>query len=122
LWTVLDAQREQVFAGQFAATDNGWLWHGQTTLLDNASWLAQRSLGDLVAGPALAKLADLLPKSVQIIDRALWNPTAVSVGRIAFRQFAAGRRDDLWQLTPQYFRRSAAEEKRLQAQFSPNNQ
>jgi len=33
------------------------------------------------------------------------------VARVAARDYAAGRRDDVWKLVPRYSRRSAAEEK-----------
>ncbi len=32
------------------------------------------------------------------------------VGRLGYEQFKAGRRDDVFQLAPRYFRRAAAEE------------
>ena len=36
---------------------------------------------------------------------------AGSIAQLAARDYAAGRRDDLWKLLPLYSRRSAAEEK-----------
>ena len=39
------------------------------------------------------------------------NPMAASIGQLAWKKFQAGQRDDIWQLVPQYFRSSAAEEK-----------
>jgi tRNA threonylcarbamoyladenosine biosynthesis protein TsaB len=113
LWAILDAQRDQVFAGQFVHVDNQWQRRGETALLDNSEFLTHLLPNDVVAGPALSKYIDQIPGGVQIADRKLWNPTAASVGQIAYRQFVAGRRDDLWRLAPQYFRRSAAEEKRI---------
>jgi hypothetical protein len=52
-----------------------------------------------------------LPAGVQIIDRSLWTPMAATVGRIGFQHFQSGQRDDFWKLVPNYYRRSAAEEK-----------
>jgi tRNA A37 threonylcarbamoyladenosine modification protein TsaB len=125
LWAVLDAQRQQVFAGRFRRDSAGlWQWHDQrsphdqTLLLDHAAWLAQLSAasknGLAVSGPALDKLASQLPSGVVLVDRALWPPKATTVGRLAWRQYQSGRRDDVFTLVPQYFRPSAAEEKQPQ--------
>jgi tRNA threonylcarbamoyladenosine biosynthesis protein TsaB len=119
LWAVLDAQREQVFAGRFRRDPVGvWQWcddqtlrQGQTLLLDNAAWLAQLSAGQAVSGPALHKLAPQLPSGVVLVDTVLWSPKAVAVGRLAWQQYQSGQRDDVFTLLPQYFRPSAAEEK-----------
>ena len=47
LWTVLDAQREQVFAGQFVASNNVWQSPSRNMLLDNAQWMATLLPGDI---------------------------------------------------------------------------
>jgi tRNA threonylcarbamoyladenosine biosynthesis protein TsaB len=112
IWTVLDAQREQVFAAHFSRYDDGWRWIGQPSLLDNAAWLSRLAAGDAVAGPGLVKLAERLPLGIVQIDRAFWSPNAAAIGQLAWRQFQSGRRDDLRSLVPHYFRPSAAEEKR----------
>jgi hypothetical protein len=67
----------------------------------------------VVTGPVLAKIASRLPAHVTILDQKYWIPRASMVALLAHRQYAAGRRDDLWTLVPQYSRRSAAEEKWL---------
>jgi tRNA threonylcarbamoyladenosine biosynthesis protein TsaB len=112
LWAVLDAQREQVFAARFSRADDVWRWKGETSLLDNAAWLAELSAADAVTGPALAKLSPRLPPGIAQVDRTLWSPKAAAVGRLAGRQFESGRRDELRSLVPHYSRPSAAEEKR----------
>jgi tRNA threonylcarbamoyladenosine biosynthesis protein TsaB len=112
LWTVLDAQRNQVFAGLFArGSDDAWQWQRQTQLLDQGAWLAQLSPGQGVSGPALKKLAAQLPAGVVPADRALWEQKATVIGQLAWRQYESGRRDDVFSLLPEYFRPSAAEEK-----------
>lgn len=113
LETVLDAQRQQLFAARFES-DPQRLWRevAPTRVVDNDAWLCSLTPGTSVSGPGLAKLVDRLPPCVAVIDAALWHPDAATTGLVAERHFAAGRRDNVMALCPQYFRRSAAEEKR----------
>jgi hypothetical protein len=48
---------------------------------------------------------------VACIDESLWLPRAEEVGLIGWQAFAAGKRTSPFELAPQYFRRTAAEEK-----------
>jgi len=112
LAVAMDAQRQQVFAGQFTVPGDGLpQWLGEAALVDDEAWLASLEPGTSASGPALVKLAERLPAGVQLIDESLWSPRAATVGRLALAHSAAGRRDDPWQLVPLYLRRSAAEEK-----------
>jgi tRNA threonylcarbamoyladenosine biosynthesis protein TsaB len=112
LWAVLDAQRNQVFAGRFKRDNAGWQWQGETTLLENSAWIAGLLPGQIISGPVLEKLADKLPGGITVVDRALWAPKGATVGQLAWKHYQAGRRDGVFGLLPQYFRPSAAEEKR----------
>ncbi len=112
LSTVMDAQRQQVFAANFARGpgDNVEL-ASPITIMDNEAWLAQLAAGAVVSGPALEKLAARLPTGVLALAAEHWAPRAATVARLGWRRFETGERDDLWRLVPQYFRQSAAEEK-----------
>jgi len=112
-WAVVNAQRQQVFAARFVRRGAELETLVATHIADVDQWLGQLAAGDLVTGPMLAQLADRLPEGVRPVAVEFWPPRAASVGRLAVAQFAAGRRDDIWRLVPQYFRMSAAEEKRL---------
>jgi hypothetical protein len=79
--------------------------------METADWLSTPHLGAWLTGPLLEKLASQLPAGSNVVDRQHWQPRAESVGRLAFEHCQSGRRDDVYQLVPQYFRRSAAEEK-----------
>jgi tRNA threonylcarbamoyladenosine biosynthesis protein TsaB len=116
LWTAIDAQRGEVVVRSFVRNAaDGWLRPvGQQELLPIDVWLSRLVPGDRVAGPILAKLADRLPRGVAALPPAAWAPRAGQVARLAARDYAAGRRDDLWGLVPAYARCSAAEEKWLQ--------
>ncbi len=118
LWSVMEAQRDQLFAGRFARDRSGiWQWQKETSLWDNDAWLAELAAAQkplAVSGPGLVKLTERIPPGVEIIDRALSRPKAETVGQIAWRHYQAGRREEPGTLVPHYFRPSAAEEKRMQ--------
>lgn len=112
LWTVVDAQRNELFAATFLPDTTGrWRVAEATKILARDVWLAQLEAGDVVTGPIVARLAELLPADVTVTDPTLHDPTAASVARVAWRAYQDGQRDDVWQLRPDYYRRSAAEEK-----------
>lgn len=108
---VIDAQRKQSFLAKFARGEDGFIRFTQeTTIVDDQQWLADLAPGQLVTGPGLEKLQAQLPEGVVAADRQHWAPQAVAVGQLASRLFAAGQRDDVFTLVPNYFRRTAAEE------------
>jgi tRNA threonylcarbamoyladenosine biosynthesis protein TsaB len=111
VWAVLEAQRQQVFAGHFERLAAGSLsWLGTTEVMDDDVWLAGLLDYDVVSGPALRRLAARLPPGVIATDPATWAPTATAVGQLGRQQFLRGVRDDPFSLVPNYFRRTAAEE------------
>jgi tRNA threonylcarbamoyladenosine biosynthesis protein TsaB len=112
IWAVLDAQRQQLFAALFRRDSHGVLQiQGETRIIDNAHWLAELKPPVAVTGLGLRNLVNLLPTQITIIDDSQWEPQAAAVGQLAYRAYQSGRRDDLWTLTPHYYRQSAAEEK-----------
>ncbi len=80
------------------------------------AWLAELAAGTVVTGPVLRRIAARLPDHAIALDPPCWHPRASNVARLAARDYAEGRRDDLWGLVPRYFRRSAAQEKYEAAQ------
>jgi len=113
LEVVMDAQRQQLFAGRFARDTSGhFQWRETTHIVNEADWLARLATSPVaVTGPGLRKLRARLPENTPVVDPAQWAPTAAAVGELAWRMYEAGQRDDLWKLAPQYFRASAAEDK-----------
>ena len=112
LAVVADALRGDVIAQSFAAGPGGVAEPlGPQELIAAETWLDRLAPGVRVAGPALVKLFDRLPRTAAAIDRQYWFPQAAWIGRLAAHDYALGRRDDLWRLAPRYFRRAAAEEK-----------
>ena len=114
LWAVMDAQRGEVVAGRFVRDPaDGWVKpQGPQELLLLDTWLGRLAPGDRVAGPILSKILGRLPGGVAALEPSAWSPRASQVARLAARDYAAGRRDDLWRLVPAYVRPSAAEENR----------
>jgi tRNA threonylcarbamoyladenosine biosynthesis protein TsaB len=112
LAVVLDAQRQQVFAAEFARGSAGdFECVSDTAIVDNGIWLAKLDQSVAVSGPAIEKLGARLPAGIVVVARECWTPRAATVGDLGWRLHQVGQRDDLWRLVPQYFRRSAAEEK-----------
>jgi tRNA threonylcarbamoyladenosine biosynthesis protein TsaB len=109
--TVIDAQRGDVLAQCFARDGLGvFRPEAGSRLVPLAVWAEQLSASAVVSGPGLEKLPANVPPHVRLLPPELWHPQAANVARIAFREFSAGRRDDLWALLPVYSRRAAAEE------------
>jgi tRNA threonylcarbamoyladenosine biosynthesis protein TsaB len=111
LWTIVDAQRQELFAASFEFVGAAARRTSATQIMHQEKWLAGLEAGDRVIGPALERLAARLPAHVLALPTELWQPTAAAVGQVAWRAYQAGRRDDVWKLLPNYFRPSAAEEK-----------
>jgi tRNA threonylcarbamoyladenosine biosynthesis protein TsaB len=114
LWTIMDAQRQELFAAKFETSNAGGREQAiKTSILAEQVWLDGLSPGDYVIGPALSRLRERLPTGVHIVEPGeRWQPTAAAVGHVGWQAFQAGQRDDVWKLVPQYYRASAAEEKR----------
>jgi tRNA threonylcarbamoyladenosine biosynthesis protein TsaB len=108
LWAIMDAQRAELFAASF----DGEISNNPTTqIVSIDDWLGQLRAGDTVIGPPLAQLAGKLPASVKAVDQKLWQPQASVVGRLGYDLFLAGQTTDPIHLVPNYYRKSAAEEK-----------
>jgi tRNA threonylcarbamoyladenosine biosynthesis protein TsaB len=112
LWTIMDAQRQELFAAAFEVVDGSRPQRiFETAIMGQEKWLAELRAGDRVTGPALQRVAVRLPAEVVALPVELWQPTAAAVGQVAWYAYQAGQRDDIWILLPNYFRPSAAEEK-----------
>jgi tRNA threonylcarbamoyladenosine biosynthesis protein TsaB len=112
LWTILDAQRQELFASSFVAGHSlPDLPRPATEILGIAQWLNRLEPGDYIAGPPLSKLRIQLPAAVTVIDESLWHPKAAVVGRLGLQLFERGKIKNPLELVPRYYRKSAAEEK-----------
>lgn len=112
LETIIDAQRQQVFTCQYIRRADGTIQRcSEVQIVDNSQWLANLVRDRWITGSGLQRLESQLPKNIHVVDPNYWKPTAATVGQLANQDYAEGRRDDLWKITPTYFRRSAAEER-----------
>jgi tRNA threonylcarbamoyladenosine biosynthesis protein TsaB len=125
---VLDAQRKELFIGRFLREASSAAEPTGLPLLTRLSddciisaeeWLAALKPGIVVGGAGALRLIDRLPAGV-IDDAVAREPRAAIVGRLAYRDFQAGLRDDLWKLAPVYLRPSYAEEKAKQGVQPPH--
>jgi tRNA threonylcarbamoyladenosine biosynthesis protein TsaB len=110
---VFDAQRKQLFAATFRRGQIGLFVErlSETKVIDLAELVAALAPGDVVVGPIAGQLASTLPPGTMIAASEACVPRAATIGRLAWHDYQAGRRDGLWHLAPQYHRPSAAEEK-----------
>jgi tRNA threonylcarbamoyladenosine biosynthesis protein TsaB len=115
---VIDAQRKEFFVGRFRREPRarGEILPRMTRMdadriVPVAEWLARLKAGTIVSGGALARLENQLPAGVIAVPLKHRDVKAMVVGRLAWRDYQAGRRDDMWRLAPIYLRPSYAEEK-----------
>jgi tRNA threonylcarbamoyladenosine biosynthesis protein TsaB len=117
LWSVMDAQREQSFVARYQLTSSDLAGSGSvietyaTEIVDNEKWLQLLETGDQVSGTGLATFDDQLPSGVHTVMKQAWSPRATTLGLLALAKYLSGERVNLWKLAPQYYRKSAAEEK-----------
>jgi tRNA threonylcarbamoyladenosine biosynthesis protein TsaB len=113
LWTILDAQRQELFAAKFIIDDGRRIRTERTTsIISQEHWLVGLNAGDRVVGTALKRLVSKLPPDVVALPEELWQPMAFAAGQVGWKRYQSGQRDDAWKLSPNYYRPSAAEEKR----------
>jgi tRNA threonylcarbamoyladenosine biosynthesis protein TsaB len=109
LWAIMDAQRQELFAACFDGKQT--VDTPVTRIIGIDVWLTQLRSGDSVVGPPLAQLTEQLPASVRAADANCWQPQAKIVGMLGYELFRQGHTTDPVQLVPNYYRKSAAEEK-----------
>jgi len=110
-WTVLDAQRQELFVANFTGRPLIDQAVPETEILLAADWIARLAPGDIVAGPPMAKCREQLPAGVVVVDECYWEPLALPVGRLGYELFKRGGDMNPLELVPHYYRKSAAEEK-----------
>ena len=121
LHAVIDAQPKELFLARYRLSPDGPERLAPDTIIAAQTWLDSLAPGTIVSGPGLAKLESRLPPHMIIVPPPLREPAAATVGQLAWREYQAGRRDDLWKLAPVYLRPSYAEEKATATAHSPSH-
>lgn len=112
VWTILDAQRQELFVANFPAdASSDFRLEPTTSIVAIDDWLRCLQSNDVVTGPPLQKLRPLIPAGVAIAPEEAWRPSAEAVGRLGLIKFDRGELISPLELVPDYFRKSAAEEK-----------
>ncbi len=101
----IDAQRNQLFVAAFSQA--GVRQISPVEIIDRDDFVSQFQ-GQYVTGEGLVKLD--LPEStpLHIADPSWWQATARATGELALQRDDS---DSFWEIEPNYFRQSAAEEK-----------
>lgn len=124
LLAVVDAYRGQMFGAEFRLETSGWRRIQPTCVLDYEAVFEQivapKSGDCLVAGPGADKLRKAWESQPREACGVRWHwysgeaamPHASSVAHLGWQRWLEGKTEDLWGLSPQYYRSSAAEEQR----------
>lgn len=112
LHVVMDAQRGDFFHAAYDRDEHGKLRELQATrIIDQVELMNSLTAGESITGPGLKSKLGLVPEGVRLVDENYWAPTAEAVGRVGIADYLAGKSVDFWSLNPNYYRKSAAEEK-----------
>jgi tRNA threonylcarbamoyladenosine biosynthesis protein TsaB len=108
---IVDAQRSEFFTATYR-------WNSELSLRCAIDDVRLATIDDLpreypVVGPPCSKLVVAAPDRFQVLDESLWQPHAVSVGRIGLHMIERQEFSDPDTLEPVYIRVSYAEEKRV---------
>ena len=107
---IVDAQRSEFFAATYR-------WNSELGLRCGIDEVHLATIDTLtpdypIVGPPCSKLAVTAPDRFRVLDESLWEPHAVSVGRIGLHMIDEQQFSDPDTLEPVYIRLSYAEEKR----------
>lgn len=111
LWTVLDAQRQELFVACFDGRDLVDQTVPPTEILSIPAWIERLTPGDVVSGPPLAKWREQLPDGIVVAEQSCWEPSAAIVGSLGAEILKRDGGVNPLELVPHYYRKSAAEEK-----------
>ena len=122
LFVIEDAQREDLFAGEYARDESHhWKQTSPIQIISAEEFLRTRSVTDIVTGPGVNKRGLIVLSSNWIKDPVVIRPQASVVAMLGWRNSAqrteedSSRDTDFWRASPFYLRLSAAEEKRATA-------
>ncbi|MCA9007592.1 MAG: tRNA (adenosine(37)-N6)-threonylcarbamoyltransferase complex dimerization subunit type 1 TsaB [Planctomycetaceae bacterium] len=116
-WVISNAQRGDLFVGKYRkTTERHWENASEIGLRGIEEFVNSLQSGDTVSGPGITLLPDDLPAAARLLGTECRTPQAAEVAEITaslLQENAANQspRNEVWELTPFYLRKSAAEEK-----------
>jgi tRNA threonylcarbamoyladenosine biosynthesis protein TsaB len=117
IWSILNAQRKQLFAAKFRCHPNFQIETLQPDQVwDRSEWMDLLRQSDRVTGSGVTPIRETVESRLTkigggtIAPESCWNCHAQTVGRLAIHKFEHVEADNFWSLTPNYYRPSAAEE------------
>ena len=108
---VMDAQRKQLFTALYKVGSQQIRRISDVSISSIEDWLTSLTPNHSVTGPGLERIVDRLPANCTVASAQNWEPSAVALGQLALQQVASIQTDDFWKMVPNYYRKSAAEEK-----------
>lgn len=118
-WVIADAQRGDYFAAEYVRDGSGaWSVREPLAIVAGERWLAVRSPGERIIGPAAVHLRTESTPATIVRDDWAVRPSAAAIAKLGRQRILAGKADNAWTLSPIYIRPSAAEEKRASANRS----
>jgi tRNA threonylcarbamoyladenosine biosynthesis protein TsaB len=107
---ICDAQRGDLFAGEYVRDDSGrWIPRHAIRQIPVEAWVNDVQPTDTVSGPGLEKFAHLVEGRCRLLAPEFRRPQAAWVGRLGFDKLESGEVADIWSIEPHYLRRSSAE-------------
>lgn len=116
-WVISNAQRGDLFAGKYLkTTERHWQKASGIGLISIEEFCNSLQSGDTVSGPGITLLPENFPSAPRLLQQEFHLPQAAEIAEITARimqQNAANQSplNEVWDLTPFYLRKSAAEEK-----------
>ena len=108
---ILDAQRQQLFHSRFLIGESVMpKAMMDVRIVDIQEFVDSLQDTSIVTGPGISRLTNV-PRTVTLISEEARTPRAATVGKLAIIEAQCGNTLDCWSLVPNYYRKSAAEEK-----------
>lgn len=110
-WCLIDAQRGELFTALYRNSSEGLVEVEPTSIQTPEAWIKKLQPGQVIIGEGLNHIKSVVPTDMCVADESLWCPSAKALAECGAELVGSGNTVDPWKLVPQYYRKSAAEEK-----------
>lgn len=122
LQVVIDAQRRQIYCQSYTLKCDRMPHSVEPfRIVSRTVWVESKEHDNLLAGPGLEQVFGGLKDDAsshirdrlhaRCLDQSVWHPKADEIGMLAWHRRHEASEELIWELLPEYGRRSAAEEK-----------